>query len=85
VRPDAESATNNDPVGSRPTVTAPPQYRDGMLDGTLLDVAIRQVDEVSPPAWFALSCVHPDVAARAIHGLGAELDPLGEVKGLLTW
>jgi hypothetical protein len=30
-----------------------PKYRDGMLDGTPLDVAIRQVDEVSPSTWFA--------------------------------
>jgi S-methylmethionine-dependent homocysteine/selenocysteine methylase len=51
-----------------------------VLDGTPLDVAIRQVDDVSPPAWFALSCVHPDVAARAVDGLGAELDRLREVK-----
>ncbi|HXA31911.1 MAG TPA: hypothetical protein VNV87_06600 [Acidimicrobiales bacterium] len=39
-----------------------------MLDGTPLDVAIRQVDEVSPPTWFALSYVHPDVGARAVNG-----------------
>jgi homocysteine S-methyltransferase len=51
-----------------------------VLDGTPLDVAIRRVDDVSPPAWFALSCVHPDLAARAVDGLGAELDRLREVK-----
>jgi S-methylmethionine-dependent homocysteine/selenocysteine methylase len=51
-----------------------------MLDGTPLDVAMRQVDEVSPPASFALSYVHPDVAAHAVDGLGAELDRLREVK-----
>jgi hypothetical protein len=85
VRPDAESATSNVPVGSKPTMTVPPQYRDGMLDGTPLDVAIRQVDEVSPPTWFALSYVHPDVGARAVNGPSAELDRLREVKGLLTW
>lgn len=51
-----------------------------VLDGTPLDVAIRRVDDVSPPAWFALSCVHPDVAARAVAGLGPELDRLREVK-----
>lgn len=51
-----------------------------VLDGTPLDVAIRQVDDVSPPAWFALSCVHPDVAQRAVEGLGPELDRLREVK-----
>jgi S-methylmethionine-dependent homocysteine/selenocysteine methylase len=51
-----------------------------VLDGTPLDEAIRRVDDVSPPAWFALSCVHPDVAARAVDGLGPELDRLREVK-----
>jgi S-methylmethionine-dependent homocysteine/selenocysteine methylase len=51
-----------------------------VLDGTPLDVAIRRVDDVSPPAWFALSCVHPDVAERAVDGLGTELDRLREVK-----
>ena len=51
-----------------------------VLDGTPLDVAIRRVDDGSPPAWFALSCVHPDVAARAVDGLGAGLDRLREVK-----
>jgi homocysteine S-methyltransferase len=51
-----------------------------VLDGTPLDEAIRRVDDVSPPAWFALSCVHPDVAARAVDGLGAEHDRLREVK-----
>jgi homocysteine S-methyltransferase len=51
-----------------------------VLDGTPLDVAIRRVDDVSPPAWFALSCVHPDVAERAVDGLGIELDRLREVK-----
>jgi homocysteine S-methyltransferase len=51
-----------------------------VLDGTPLDEAIRRVDDVSSPAWFALSCIHPDVAARAVDGLGAELDRLREVK-----
>jgi homocysteine S-methyltransferase len=51
-----------------------------VLDGTPLDVAIRQVDDVSPPAWFGLSCVHPDLAERAVEGLGAELDRHREVK-----
>ncbi|HEY1466197.1 MAG TPA: hypothetical protein VGF11_04015 [Acidimicrobiales bacterium] len=39
-----------------------------MLDGTPLDVAIRQVGEVSPPTWFVLPYVPPDVAARAVKG-----------------
>ncbi|HEX3563949.1 MAG TPA: homocysteine S-methyltransferase family protein [Acidimicrobiales bacterium] len=51
-----------------------------VLDGTPLDVAIRRVDDVSPPTWFALSCVHPDVAARAVDGLGADAGRLREVK-----
>ncbi|HEX4220089.1 MAG TPA: homocysteine S-methyltransferase family protein [Acidimicrobiales bacterium] len=51
-----------------------------VLDGTPLDVAFRRVDDVSPPAWFALSCVHPDVAQRAVDALGSELDRLREVK-----
>lgn len=51
-----------------------------LLDGTPLGEAIRRVDDVSPPAWFALSCVHPHVAARAVDALGTELDRLREVK-----
>jgi homocysteine S-methyltransferase len=51
-----------------------------VLDGTPLDLAIRQVDAVSPPAWFALSCVHPDLAQHAVDALGPELDRLREVK-----
>jgi hypothetical protein len=70
-----------------------------MLDRTLLDMAIRQVDEVSPSAWFALSRVHPDVAAGA-DGLarpgrdgipalggccGTDGRHLRALGGLLTW
>ncbi|HEY6622612.1 MAG TPA: homocysteine S-methyltransferase family protein [Acidimicrobiales bacterium] len=51
-----------------------------VLDGTALDVAIRRVDDVSPPDWFALSCVHPDVVQRAVDGLGPELGRMREVK-----
>ena len=51
-----------------------------VLDGTPLDVAIRRVDDVSAPDWFALSCVHPDVARRAVDSLGPELGRLREVK-----
>ncbi len=51
-----------------------------VLDGTPLDVAIRRVDDVSAPNWFALSCIHPEVAQRAVDGLGPELGRLREVK-----
>jgi homocysteine S-methyltransferase len=51
-----------------------------VLDGTDLASAVARVDDVCAPDWFSLSCIHPTLAARALHDAGAAVERVREVK-----
>ncbi len=54
---------------------------DGVvLDGTPLADAIDRIDAETAPAWFSLSCIHPDVAHRALVAAGSAARRVREVK-----
>jgi homocysteine S-methyltransferase len=46
-----------------------------LLDGTPIHEAIARIDAASPPAFYAISCVHPSVCREALRqqGTGAAL------------
>jgi hypothetical protein len=70
-----------------------PKYRDGMLDGTPLDVAIRQVDEVSPSTWFArlrevkanASALSPDQMVTLDHVATGDPEAWADSRARLGW
>lgn len=57
-----------------------------VLDGTLLTDAIKRIDDEAspPPLYYSISCVYPDVAARALddaaRASGPLVDRIAELK-----